>query len=155
MLPLREFFRLWAGEGRGIANGEGRVVDLAVEPGRVGVVVEAEGPALLATSQPAIPGWHLLVDGEPYAGVQVNGAFHGVVLPGEGRHRVELVYAPASWRLGLVLFALGAAILAAGAGWSWRRRRRRDGERVDAVAGGSGGGGGAAGGGSRRPGEAP
>lgn len=129
------------GEGRVIANGEGRVVDLRVEPGRVRAVVEAEAPALVATSQPAIPGWRLLVDGEPHPGVQVNGAFHGVVLPGEGRYRVEMVYAPASWRLGLALFALGVAILAAGAGWSWRRRRRRDGERADPTEGGSGGGG--------------
>ena len=106
-------------------NGRARVLDLEVGRGRVRAVVEAAEPALIASSQPAIPGWRLTVDGEPVAARRVNGAFLGLEVPA-GRHRVELVYAPASWRLGLWLAAAGT-VLAAGllVAPAVRRARRR------------------------------
>jgi len=93
-------------------NGRARVLDLEVGRGRIRAAVEAEEPALIASSQPAIPGWRLALDGEPAVPRTVDGAFLGLEVPA-GRHRVEMVYAPASWRLGLWLAAAGVAIAAA------------------------------------------
>jgi len=106
------------------SNGRARVLDLEVGRGRVRAVVEAEEPVLIASSQPAIPGWRLTVGGSPAEARRVDGAFLGLEVPA-GRHPVELVYAPASWRLGLWLAASGAAIAAALLGVPWLRRRRR------------------------------
>jgi uncharacterized membrane protein YfhO len=101
------------------------VVDLVVERGRVRAAVEAEEPALIASGQPAIPGWRLEVDGAPATPRIVDGAFLGIEIPA-GRHGVELVYAPASWRLGLWL-AAGGAVIAAGLLAAPRLGRRRRG----------------------------
>ena len=94
------------GEGRLRDNGAARVSELAVDGRRVGVTVEAEESAFLATSQPAIPGWRVTLDGAEPTVMRVNGAFLGLVVP-QGTHRVEMVYAPASWRWGWVAFAVG------------------------------------------------
>lgn len=86
-----------------------RIEDLAVSPeGIVEARIVAEGPALVASSQPAIPGWRLAIDGEAAEPVRVNGAFLGALVPA-GEHRVRFVYAPRSWRAGLALAALGIA----------------------------------------------
>ncbi|HMB53271.1 MAG TPA: YfhO family protein [Thermoanaerobaculia bacterium] len=108
------------GEGRLRDNGTAEVRELVVDGRRVTATVEAAGAAFLATSQPAIPGWRVLLDGEEEPNVmRVNGAFLGLVVP-EGTHRVELVYAPASWRWGWLLFALGALLVIALAWWGRR-----------------------------------
>lgn len=111
----------------GRRNGRAEVLELEVDRGRVRAVVEAEEPALIASSQPAIPGWRLTVDGEPAEPVRVDGAFLGVEIPA-GRHPVELLYAPASWRLGLWMAVAGALIaigLLAAPALQTRRRRLR------------------------------
>lgn len=95
--------------GRRLPSGPAELVDLVVEPRRITAEVVAEARALVATSQPAIPGWRLTVDGEPETAMWVNGAFLGAVVE-EGRHRVELVYAPRSWSWGLGLFAGGLVL---------------------------------------------
>lgn len=112
-------------------NGKGRVERLRVEAGRLEAVVVAEGLALVATSQPAIPGWRLRRDGEEYRPVTVNGAFLGAVVEA-GTSRLEWVYAPRSWDLGRALFLVGL-LVGVGLGTSARRRRRADegaGERL-------------------------
>jgi hypothetical protein len=95
------------------SNASANVRALDVSPRVIVADVETDAEALLATSQPAIPGWRLSIDGTatPDRRRLVNTAFLGVAVP-EGRHRVELRYAPTSWRLGLSLGAAGVAILA-------------------------------------------
>lgn len=107
-------------------NGRAEVLDLEVGRGRVRAVVEAVEPALVASGQPAIPGWRLAVGGEPAEPVIVDGAFLGLEVPA-GRHAVELVYAPASWRLGLWCAGAGAVLAAALLAGAWRRDRVRSG----------------------------
>lgn len=106
-----------------LANGAAAVTRLEVEPGRIRATVEAEAPAILASSQPAIPGWRLFFDGAP-AGrerlLRANGAFLGVEVSA-GRHALELRYAPASWRYGLALGALGLLLAGALLRAGWRR----------------------------------
>jgi hypothetical protein len=96
------------GSGRLLRSGPATLDALAVAPRRLRARVTAEAPALLATSQPAIPGWRLTLDGAVVPPLRVNGAFLGTVVPA-GTHEVEMVYAPRSWRWGLVLFAAGLA----------------------------------------------
>jgi hypothetical protein len=93
-------------------NGTAAVTALAVAPGRVEATVRAESTALVATSQPAIPGWRLLRDGEEFAPLSVNGAFLGAAVEA-GESRLEFVYDPRSWRWGRRLFAAGLALVAA------------------------------------------
>jgi hypothetical protein len=108
------------GEGKVIPNGAARVEELTVRGRRLTARVALEAPALLATSQPAIPGWRVSVDGTEATAVRVNGAFLGVVL-GPGEHGVEMLYAPESWPLGLAAGAVGL-LLAALLLWLGRRR---------------------------------
>lgn len=99
-------------------NGAVEVTQLAVRrSGRVTAEVTAKTPALLVTSQPAIPGWRLSIDGEPAEPARVNGAFLGAWVEA-GQHRVDFRYAPASWRWGCALALLG---LLAAARLVWRR----------------------------------
>lgn len=88
------------------SNPRARIRDLKVARRRITARVEAAEPAVVVSSQPAIPGWRLALDGEPIRPLRVNGAFLGARVPA-GEHRLELRYAPGSWRLGLVLAALG------------------------------------------------
>jgi len=120
-----------------LANGPAVVTSLDVERGRIQATVEATAPAVVATSQPAIPGWRLALDPRP-AGperlLRVNGAFLGIEVPA-GRHEIALRYQPASWRQGLALGALGlaAAALLLAAGWRGPGRGRPRGRGSEGV----------------------
>jgi hypothetical protein len=85
--------------------------------------VDAPAAALVATSEPDWPGWHLEVEreaaGTPPQLVTVNHAFVGLRVP-KGRSRLRLVYRPPGFREGLAAFAAGCAVIALSA----RRRRR-------------------------------
>jgi hypothetical protein len=92
--------------GEGL-NGEVVVRSLAVErAGRVRAELVAAAPALVVTSQPAIPGWRLTIDGRRVPPLSVNGAFLGAWVEA-GAHQVDFRYAPASWRWGCALAGLG------------------------------------------------
>lgn len=108
-------------------NGKATVEDVAVDGGHVSARVEATEPVLIASSQPAVPGWRAFVDGEEAELIRVNGAFLGFLVA-QGEHRVELVYAPASWRWGWTLFALGTvlAVIAGRVERSTIERRARE-----------------------------
>jgi uncharacterized membrane protein YfhO len=61
-----------------------------------------------------VPGWQVEMGGRRSPAFEVNSAFLGFRVP-PGRHAVRLVYRPAGWTWGLVLFGLGVAgALAAG-----------------------------------------
>jgi hypothetical protein len=97
------------GPGAERSNAAARVLALEVGRGLIDVEVDASAPALLATSQPAIPGWRLTIDGDHAAARlrTVNTAFLGAAVP-PGRHHLVFRYAPRSWRLGIALAATGA-----------------------------------------------
>lgn len=106
-------------------NGAATVERLAVTRGRVRAEVVAEEATLVASSQPAIPGWRVRVDGERVSPVRVNGAFLGVEVAA-GRHLLDLSYRPDSWRLGLWLALFGGlATIGIWVRRGLRRRRRR------------------------------
>ncbi|MEM7048478.1 MAG: YfhO family protein [Acidobacteriota bacterium] len=107
------------GPGGGRRNGPGRVEDLRVAGATIDALVVAEGPLLVASSQPAIPGWRLWLDGVETPLRRVNGAFLGLEVPA-GRHRVELRYRPWTWDLGRGAFAIGLGLLTLGWAMRWR-----------------------------------
>ena len=56
------------------------------------------------------PGWSATVDGQPTNIFRANGLVRGLVV-GPGRHRVEFVYAPASFRWGAGLSGLALLVV--------------------------------------------
>ncbi len=86
----------------------------AAESSRLALDVEASGAALLVISDSFYPGWTATVDGIETPVLAANLAMRGVAIA-SGRHRVELVYRPASWRIGLAIGGTTALLFAAGA----------------------------------------
>jgi len=105
-------------------NGEASIENLQVEAGSITFQTQAGALALLATSQPAIPGWQLRDESGLVDLVRVNGAFLGVLLP-PGNFDLELRYAPRSWDWARGLFLIGLLGLS-GLVLLDRRRRRVD-----------------------------
>lgn len=106
--------------GTTVANPAARIEELDVAGRRIRARVVAPGPTLVASSQPAIPGWRVEVDGRRVEPLSIHGAFLGVAVPA-GDHRVEMLYAPVSWRVGLGLAGLGLVL----AGVMVGRKRER------------------------------
>lgn len=88
------------------AGGSARVVRF--DPHRIAVDTHAVAPGLLVLSEIGMPGWHASVDGRPAQIVLSDYVLRSVPIPA-GDHRVELVYRPASYYVGLYLTALALA----------------------------------------------
>ncbi|MBV8516723.1 MAG: YfhO family protein [Acidobacteria bacterium] len=73
--------------------------------------VDAPRYTLVASSIPWWPGWKVTRDGKRVAPIRVNGAFVGFAVP-SGAHDVRVVYAPDSFRLGVLLAALALSGIA-------------------------------------------
>ena len=69
------------------------------------------------------PGWQATVDGRDVPITRVNFLLRGVPLAA-GTHRVELRYAPASWRVGWLTTLVALLVLAGLAVVGVRGRRR-------------------------------
>jgi hypothetical protein len=69
--------------------------------------VSTEGAALLVRSESSYPGWVASVDGKSAPVLNVDGILQGIVIDAAGKHRVELVFRPRSFRLGLILMFAG------------------------------------------------
>jgi hypothetical protein len=86
---------------------------LIVDRGTESVRVEAEsvGPALLVLQDAYWPGWRASIDGKPVEILAADLLVRAVRWPA-GRHRLEMVYDPPELGVGLLLSALGAALVA-------------------------------------------
>jgi hypothetical protein len=80
-------------------------------PGRYTLTAHAPERAFVASSQPAMAGWRVRVDGKRVDPLRVNGVFIGFFVP-RGTSRVIVDYLPAAWWWGLALAAIGAVALA-------------------------------------------
>lgn len=94
------------------------------------VTVSSASPVLIATSLPAWPGWSARAGGGTLATVTVNHAFFGFRAPA-GQTTARVSYEPRSWRIALVLTALGILLASGGAARSVHQRRRRDASRPE------------------------
>lgn len=86
---------------------------------RIAIDVSAASSGLLVLSEMYYPGWTVTVDGKPSKIYQVDGALRGIPVSA-GTNRVELEYAPASFRIGAALSLLTVVCLLA----AWRHVRR-------------------------------
>ncbi|MEA1926857.1 MAG: YfhO family protein, partial [Candidatus Auribacterota bacterium] len=79
-------------------------------PNRIEVVIAVTKPAMLVLTEIWYPGWEARVDGEPTELFRVNYLQRGVWL-NEGEHRVELVFRPKSWMMGMIISIVSWGIL--------------------------------------------
>jgi hypothetical protein len=93
---------------------EGIVRSIRAGSNRFSLETESAADGTVISSVSYAPGWQVEMDGRRSPAFEVNSAFLGFRVP-PGRHAVRLVYRPASWTWGLVLFGRGVAgALAAG-----------------------------------------
>jgi hypothetical protein len=80
------------------------------------VTIEADTSrnALLMLNDSDYPGWAVTVDGKPNPILSADYLFRAVLLK-PGKHTIEFTYNPGSWRAGLLISALTAALLVAAA----------------------------------------
>ncbi|MCG3161136.1 MAG: hypothetical protein JMDDDDMK_02254 [Acidobacteria bacterium] len=71
-------------------------------PTRMLVEAEAQRPSILVLSEIVYPGWRVKVDGAESALLRVNYNLRGVALA-PGKHQVEMIYSPASLKIGAVV----------------------------------------------------
>jgi hypothetical protein len=109
------------GRERAPSQDPGSVRLLEYGPGGVSLEVDArvEGHAVLLDSY--YPGWSARIDGRESEILRANYAFRAVAVPA-GRHRVDFVYRPLAFRVGLWISVL---TLLAGGSLSLRGRLRR------------------------------
>ncbi|MEO5819406.1 MAG: hypothetical protein ABIT71_02800 [Vicinamibacteraceae bacterium] len=101
--------RLLDPEGRAAA---GNVQLTADRPGRLGVAVRVEAPAIVALTERFHHGWTATADGRPLDLVPVEGDFLGFRVDASVR-QVELRFAPRSFRDGMMVSIAGVILLAA------------------------------------------
>jgi hypothetical protein len=106
---------LLARRGEPVARASGAVRVERYQPERVVLRTAGDEPALVVLTDAHFPGWRAEVDGEPAPVLRADLGFRAVAVPA-GDHEVEMRYRPASFRWGLAL-ALVAAALCAGAAW--------------------------------------
>lgn len=88
---------------------EVRIVEDA--PERLVLEARTRGAALVVVTDAWYPGWTATVDGAPVRILRADHAFRAIALPA-GSHRVEMRYAPASVRIGLLVSLLATALAA-------------------------------------------
>jgi hypothetical protein len=83
--------------------GESEAVQV-VEMSPTHLVVQADlsAPGLLVLSEVYYPGWTATVDGQPVRLLRTDVVLRGVLVPA-GSHRVDVIYAPRSWRVGMAV----------------------------------------------------
>ncbi len=92
-------------------GGSARV--LSSQDESLAVAVQAEANALLVLSEVYYPGWQATVDGRPAPILRADYALRAVPVPA-GEHTVELVYRPATVRIGLLLSLVSLVALVVG-----------------------------------------
>ena len=86
-----------------------RVEVLRDVPGAMDISVSNGAAGHLVLARPWYPGWRATIDGKPAELLRANYAFQALAVP-PGEHRIELEYAPWSWRAGLAISAIAALI---------------------------------------------
>ncbi len=109
-------------------NGAASAVVRSYEPSAMTVAVDAQAPAVLATSIPAWPGWQIQIDDRAGESIFYNHAFLGIQVP-PGHHVVALRYRPVGVIVGSLVTALALAWIVVAAA----SRRIRNSKRVGAT----------------------
>lgn len=97
---------------------------LEYEPTRIVLEAEVAADGILVLSEVYYPGWQARVDGQKTRIYRANHALRALPLEA-GSHRVELVYAPLSFKIGFFISAIVLTITACVAVWGTIHRRTR------------------------------
>ncbi len=76
------------------------------QPNKIDIATNSTASSLLVLTDPYYPGWRATVNGSPANVLRADYALRAVEVPA-GANRVEFVYAPASFRNGVILFFVG------------------------------------------------
>jgi hypothetical protein len=106
--------------GPAFRNGVANVRIASYRSASLVLAIEAEEPAVVATSVTAWRGWKARLDGAVAEPLIYNYAFLGFRVPA-GKHRLELRYVPDSFRIGVILSLVTLLIAAA---LAFRRPKR-------------------------------
>jgi hypothetical protein len=102
--------------------GTGRVRILNYESRRVVCEAETSAQGYLVLLDSFYPGWKALVDGKETAILRANYAFRAIAMEA-GKHRVEFVFNPSSFYLGLGITLLTLTFGIAALGWTSVRKK--------------------------------
>ncbi|HLZ08340.1 MAG TPA: hypothetical protein VKT80_07135, partial [Chloroflexota bacterium] len=86
--------------------GPGSVRILVDEPENMVVATDEPAQKVLVITDTSYPGWRATVDGVDVPTLVVDVMFRGLIVP-PGSHVVEYRYDPLSWRIGVILSAVG------------------------------------------------
>jgi hypothetical protein len=110
------------------AQGEGRVYKTSIReytPNKVFIDVESDSDGMLVLTDVYYPGWRVEVNGQPADIYRVNGLVRGVALKA-GSSSVIFSYRPATFKTGMIIFLVTAAVcVVISCGGFLRRFRRR------------------------------
>ena len=104
---------------RGSGGGSDVHITDASDPDRLVLEADLAADGVVVVADTYYPGWKAYVDGAPVEISPADVLFRAVSVPA-GKHTIEFRYQPASFRIGVVLFVLGA--LTASVSWIYRRR---------------------------------
>jgi hypothetical protein len=100
------------------------------EPERIIIDATTPGNSVLSITLPHYPGWQAFRNGEPARLIQAYGALSALELPA-GDHVIELRYDPLSYRIGLLISLVTAAVSGILAVISFRQRREPNAEQFN------------------------
>jgi hypothetical protein len=106
------------------SSASGSATVTSFQPGRLDLDVQASGPAMMVVSELYYPGWRATVDGKETPIYRADHALRAVMVPA-GRHTVEMVFDPLSFRVGAIISLatiLAAALVLLRAAWGSRWR---------------------------------
>ena len=89
---------------------------------QVQIDAQLNEPGMLVLTDAFYPGWKAFVDGKEQKILRANYLFRAVEL-GPGNHNVEFVYDPISFKIGLLISSLPAALLIVVPAVGWMRRK--------------------------------
>lgn len=88
--------------GSGLKRHKNKVEIIEYRNNRVRLEVVSDSPKILVMSDVYYPGWEVFVDGKEERILKANYAFRAVPLPA-GLHKVEFVYDPWTFKVGLLI----------------------------------------------------
>ncbi len=87
------------------------VKSFSIDYENVQIEVDSSGPGVVWISDSFYPGWRVFIDGVEGSMIRVNYAFRGVYIAG-GNHKITMIFAPPSLRLGFLFGGVGLLLFA-------------------------------------------
>jgi len=91
------------------SDGTGNVTIISYQPNRIEVETDSPGDKILFISDSYYPGWKAFIDNQNSNIYRADFAFRAVAVP-KGKHKVEFIYKPKSFYLGLKITIFSAVL---------------------------------------------